>query len=596
MLNTCEPVLQRSPLGGELVLEEVAGATSGNLNPENDVQVTRGKDRSMYVYVPKSGCPHAKQTSVLMVLRDGADEASAVELLNALQLDALAEKNHFVVVFPNPLEGGWNYGQDAAREDDADFLVRCFAALPKSKGGVAGFNGMIFHLATSNAASAMVTTLAATRPLDAAAVMVGALPAGYVIPAGPRAQQVAWLYGNDDQLKGYLAKVNGDTDETCPAEGVTCHVSAANPCVRWYEDECVLDAERLSLAWDLMFSETRRWRNDTYGIYQPRTHMDELGFVAHVDDTSLGLEDGFARTWFEYVPPVVRESAETAPLIIYLHGINCCGTYGVEQSGWDVIARRDGLMVVYPTATLENRWNVWDDPRLPLDMDYILALIEHMDQVHRVDRTRIYVSGFSMGSMFSNALAAAHPDVFAGVVAMNGPHWGYLKTVEQMKPMLVGFNKKTVAASLPDSGEAFSHTHELAKAAKASFDYRMPVVQFVGLFDVVGLARGEKWPIDGSGDQSWPETVGFWTSFNSGEDTVATGEDTPTGLASDTCERVGERMVEQSWCSYDAGLPVLYRLVSVERLPHAVDLAEVEYGWKTVRHYRRLPSGEISYV
>ncbi len=594
--NICEPVLQHSPFGGQLLLEEVAGATSGNLNPENDVQVACGQDRSMYVYVPRSGCPHAKQTAVLMVLRDGGDEASASALLHSLGLDALAEENHFIVVFPNPLQGGWNYGLDAGREDDADFIVRCFAALPKSKGGVAGFNGMIFHLATSEAASAMVATLAATRSLDAAAIMVGPLPEGYAIPEGPHARQVAWLCGECPQLAAHLDEADGKTAESVPAEGITCHASASNPCIRWYEDGHGLDAGRLALAWDLMFSETRRWRNDTYGTYQPRTHMDELGFVAHVDDTTLGLADGLGRTWFEYVPPCVRESAEPAPLVIYLHGINCCGSYGAEQSGWDVIARRDGLMVAYPTATIENRWNGWDDPRLPSDMAYILSLIDHMDEVHPVDRTRIYVSGFSMGSMFSNALAAAHPDVFAGVIAMNGPHWGYFGTLDSMKPSLLSFNPRSVVASIPESDEKESRTRQLADAAKQRHVFRMPIVQFVGLLDNVGLGRGEKWPIDGGGDQSWPRTVGYWVSYNNGPDTVGNDAQSPTGFASDTCKRVGKRMIEQGWHSHDEGSPILYRLVSVERLPHAVDLDEIEHGWDIIRHYRRLPNGELACI
>ena len=77
MRKDMNPLVSVSPFGGTLVEEQVAGATSGNINPENNVDTGRGRDRSMFVYVPKSGCPHPKQTKVLMVLRDEATASSA---------------------------------------------------------------------------------------------------------------------------------------------------------------------------------------------------------------------------------------------------------------------------------------------------------------------------------------------------------------------------------------------------------------------------------------------------------------------------------------------------------------------------------------
>lgn len=596
MKTVFDPIAQRSPFAGRLVREVVSGATSGKLNPENDVDVAASHDRDMFVYVPTSGCPHAKQTQVLMVLRSDASEESAQSALEELGIAELAEKKHFIVVFPNPEQGGWNFSLDASRDNDADFITRCFAALPPSRGGVAGFNGMIFHLALDEASSAMACTLASTRPLDAAAIMVGGLPEGFELPDGTGAEQVAWSYGSDVRVSAWLGRVDGGCERSEPAAGVVCHRNVEKTCVCWFEGDG-LSRETLALAWELMFSETRRWRNDTYGIYQPRIDFAEKGFVAHVADTTLGLADGAPRTWYEFVPEQIRGTSEAVPLVIYLHGINCCGLYGAEQSMWSAIAEREGFVTVFPDASIEMRWNVWDDPRLPSDMDYILALIDHMDAVHPIDRSRVYVSGFSMGSMFSNALAAAHPEVFAGVVAMNGPHWGYLKTLEQMKPMICGFNKRSVVGGLKDSGRELSRTHELADAAKQRFDYRMPFIQFVGALDAVGMPRGTTWPLTSlDAEPTWPETISFWRSFNHAGGEVTLDPATPTGLASDTCERVGERLVEQSWASSDEGAPSYYRFVLVERMPHAVDLSEVELGWKFVSQWKREKDGSLMRV
>ena len=92
MNDTMNEITAFSPFGGRLVLEEVKGAQERANVPENSIETKAGDDRSMYVYVPASGCPDAKQTQVVMFLRDGADEASAQAAMKEYGLDALAEK------------------------------------------------------------------------------------------------------------------------------------------------------------------------------------------------------------------------------------------------------------------------------------------------------------------------------------------------------------------------------------------------------------------------------------------------------------------------------------------------------------------------
>ena len=597
MRDTMNPLVKFSPFGGELIEEVVKGTTSGNLNPENDVDVSVSQDRTMFAYVPKSGCPHPKQAQVLMVLRDEATRESAQALLDELGLAMLAEDRNFVLLFPNPLPGGWNYGLDAGRDDDADFLVRCFAALPGSKGGVAGFNGMIFHVGTSPESSAMVAALSATRPLDAAAIMVGAFPAGYELPAGECAEQVAWLYECNEQLAKRLAACNGAA--TCQelARNVVCHVQDANPCVRLYESDNGLSAEELADAWEQMFSETRRWRNDVYGIYQPRVDFTGRGFVAHVEDSSLGLADGLPRTWFEYVPERLRDASEPMPLVFYLHGINCMGLYGAEQSGWADLADRDGFACVFPDASIEMRWNGWDDPRLPSDVSFIMALIEHMAEIVPIDRRRIYVSGFSMGSMMTNALASSYPEVFAGAVALNGPHVSYLETLDSSKAGLMMFNPRSMLKDLEPSDAPTSPTHDLSDAKKRAYDYRMPMVQFAGLVDPMGMPMGRIWPLTAVDESawSWAENLSYWLAYNA-SGAMSYDASTSTGFASDATERVDPRFWVQGWVSVDEGNPVYYRFVTVERLAHAVDPRAIALGWEFIKVWAREADGSLTYL
>ena len=222
MNDPMNPLVQFSAEAGRIVSESVPGETNMTVEHENDVHADSGADRTMYCYAPKSGCPDPKQTQVVMVLRNGRDEASAAECMQRLGLDALAEEEHFLLLFPNPTQQGWNYTNDPTRENDMDYLVRCFGVLRGSKLGVNGFNGMIFYIADSPEASAMLTTLAALRPLNVPAMMVSHLPDGYALPDGAlNVETAAW--SSDPLVTAYLMHANGETSREPEHDGIVTH-------------------------------------------------------------------------------------------------------------------------------------------------------------------------------------------------------------------------------------------------------------------------------------------------------------------------------------------------------------------------------------
>ena len=93
--------------------------------------------------------------------------------------------------------------------------------------------------------------------------------------------------------------------------------------------------------------------------------------------------------------------------------------YGAEQSGWHDIADREDFIVVYPKPAVNKMWNVWDDPVLPSDHAFILALLAYLKDTYPIDETRVYVTGFSMGGMMTHSLACAHPELFAAAYVMS---------------------------------------------------------------------------------------------------------------------------------------------------------------------------------
>ncbi len=579
-----------SPFGGELILETVAGTTNKMKVAENSVDTSAGDDRDMYSYVPASGCPDAKQCQILMVLRSESTKESAEKVLHDLELDKLAEERHFVVLFPNPQEAGWNYKEEAGRDDDCAFLVRCFAALPKSKGGVAGFNGMIFYIGTDETANAMLAVLSAKHPVDCAALMAGTFPEGFSIPEGLKQPQAAWVYEKNEALETYLNEVNAPaftTDE----ENVHVVINQNNKNIRHFISGNGLNAAEVRRAWDRMFSETRRWRNDTYGTYQERTNFSEEGFVSHVKDSSLGVNDGYPHTWYEYIPPQLRGTEDKVPLLFYFHGGGCIPLYGAEQSDWHRIAKKEGFIVVYPKASTQKRWNCWDDQNEPSDFEFVLALIGHMKEVHPIDESRIYISGFSMGSMMTNALACAYPELFAAGAPCNAQNLGYF---ENLKSTFGAIGMQKVQYSEEELKEP-SHTRLIADAKKAEKDWRFPLIQNSGLLDGLG---NRAWPIKDK-DNMWLATFDYWKKYNNIPVTEFVYSDAyETGLTADKTVYDGadERFIHHTWYSEDEGHLPLYQVMVAKRMPHALDLRQLEYAWEFMRHFSRNEDGSLTYT
>ena len=662
MNDQMNPLAQFSPKAGVLTEVIVSGAAEQVIEFENDMEVAKGADRTMFCYAPLSGCPDAKQTQVLYVLRNEYSRESAEALMERLQIRELSEQEHFIVLFPNPAEGGWKYNsgseehmpgnspvaldhaalkaEDAAcagsngkkdakscicqkgnTDSDIDFMSRCFNILKQSEMKISGFNGMLFYVAADEESSAMLMTMAARRPVIVSAMLTGNLPEGYVLPAEALGIETA-VWCKPGLAADYFSPVNG-------------------PECRCIVDERNLSAEVLWEAWDKLFSLSRRWQNDTYGHYQPRTEFTKRGFVAHVNDSSLGVNEGYPHTWFEYIPPQLRGTKEKVPLVFYFHGINCVPLYGAEQSCWHEIADRENFIVVYPAPAKYKAWNIFDLPNMVSDIDFVMALIEHMKEVHPIDESRIYSTGFSMGGAMTHALTSAYPEVFAAAAPCNAFMMARFQTpAENLGPFLP-LSKEELGA--------FSYSSMLADTKKDAMPaLRMPVFQNMGLAD--GLIAG--WPLKEGVEDMRTKTIDYWKSYNgiplSGDGISSTEESNPakirdyvflsvkvsdeeghlrsntakpadylrnntgeeeekerkktenicplTGYAADETffEDEAERYIHQRWYEPATGIPML-EMVGARRMPHAIDPVQIEMAWKYIRQFSRNVDGSLTY-
>ena len=94
------------------------------------------------------------------------------------------------------------------------------------------------------------------------------------------------------------------------------------------------------------------------------------------------------------------------PLVLTFHGGGNTALYQAQASEWPLIGKANGFM----TVAVDNH--------TALNGAHIAELVEHLKTVYAIDESRIYASGFSMGSVKSWELF--DNPMFAGVAPMSG--------------------------------------------------------------------------------------------------------------------------------------------------------------------------------
>ena len=99
------------------------------------------------------------------------------------------------------------------------------------------------------------------------------------------------------------------------------------------------------------------------------------------------------REMLVYVP---ADLPEKAPMVISMHGFNQNPDYQMGQTHWNEVADTAKILVVYP----QGRNNSWDISGSG-DVKFIETIMKTMQKKYKVDKNRIYISGFSMGGMMT---------------------------------------------------------------------------------------------------------------------------------------------------------------------------------------------------
>lgn len=131
---------------------------------------------------------------------------------------------------------------------------------------------------------------------------------------------------------------------------------------------------------------------------------------------------GLERHYVVVVPPRV-----TAPpaLVLNFHGAGANAREQQKYTRMDVVAAREGFLVVYPSGTgpVKDRFLTWNagaccgsaQAAQVDDIAFVRALLEDLEKRIAYDRGRVYATGLSNGAMLSYRLAAEMAERIAAI-------------------------------------------------------------------------------------------------------------------------------------------------------------------------------------
>jgi pimeloyl-ACP methyl ester carboxylesterase len=130
--------------------------------------------------------------------------------------------------------------------------------------------------------------------------------------------------------------------------------------------------------------------------------------------------------WYRFRPPAAWSGSHTVPLVVFLHGSGERGTDNVQQlRSLPTVLCEKTICDAFPCAVVAPQcppgmsWSAGLDFNIDL-LDGVMRMIDEALADRRIDPTRIYLIGLSMGGFGSWELAARAPERFAAVVPICG--------------------------------------------------------------------------------------------------------------------------------------------------------------------------------
>jgi poly(3-hydroxybutyrate) depolymerase len=401
-----------------------------------------------YIYVSTRACyDPAKTIFVCAPGEEAGDLASAERFARRSGWQALAEYDGAVLIVPLAPKG-WAAEQTSLPGKIFDSVrgaaeSRNGKSLMGREGKLWCWETLIYLVGYGDGAVFAGNCVVAEPNRFAATVLIGGAPNDYSAGARPSSH---WLVRNvtsdyavrNDQIPSslwllgapaedarravdYFAAVDGF--EQAPKQiamgelQVCCYQNEANPAQRLMLSEQPMLAG-LSLAHIILeeyFEHTIRWKDGPDGTL--RLHLGRTGFYTnprfiHRSVIVSCLEYAYS----VHLPDELSLSeVQGLPILFSVHGRGEPAWLFAEKNGWDVLADKTRAFVL---ICPDSPGNIWQFKR---DGHAFGAMIDKLYADYGLDRTRVYLTGFSNGGSIIREVGSAYPQLFAGISPYNAP-------------------------------------------------------------------------------------------------------------------------------------------------------------------------------
>lgn len=420
------------------------GVMSGEFN--NVAIAVEGDTGLATYYLPEGLQPWANAVIVLTPDNTTAEAFADTEI--GEQWKAVCEENKMAVAFLAPVDGTWNLDGQGA-DDGAIVNQLYFTMRSKSVKLDAPFSMDKTHTALvgygEGGAAALLfgaeyaTDFANITAVDATTVSAEAFAAigeQVVIPFPADGTQAiaemnvlaknvptpVWFIHSEieNALGYYLAAGQAQVAEA--NEYAETVYAAENAAVRIWVSS---DAKDPATIWNAFAGQNKRFMG-----------MEDGGRVEFVVDKTTGFTfheeeiNGETRRWITYVPSSY-DGSKSVPVVMSIHGYTASAASMVEESRWHEIAEKEGFIVVYPQGMVRDLPMMGNVPcamwlggaftMLAGEMDpmtdavVLNTILDKTEAAYNVDKSRVYCTGHSNGSMMTFTLAANGASRFAAV-------------------------------------------------------------------------------------------------------------------------------------------------------------------------------------
>lgn len=430
----------------------VAAPTAGAQASSEDLTLEYGGLTRSYVLTVPDGLAAGEPAPLLIALHPFASSGKALRALT--RLDALAERDGFLVAYPDSVDLYWDDGRPRpgwypAPEpvDDLGFLsalvedVSARYPVDPARVVLAGL-GQGGELAYSAACQmperfARVAVVSATvwdyhvrncpdqsAPLPL--LMVLGVYDRNVTPGNPEAITLETARTLEPAATDEPQRVDLPDTMLFWLERFGCPIASPEEGVHGSMIHYGRCDEGGSLTVVALPGVGENWsRTGEYALNQSGTDTSELVvdfLVNEADPAALGehiapameLWGGVPRSYTVYVPRAYDPS-EPMPVIVALHGRGGNGRGMAYLSNFNELAEREGIILVYPDG-LNREWSYLDQG--PDDTGFLTRLVDDLARDLAIDRQRVYVTGFSNGGFMTQRLACDAPDTFAAFASV----------------------------------------------------------------------------------------------------------------------------------------------------------------------------------